>query len=412
MSAQTIAAKSGSTVFTSSAFRQFYIGQTLSLAGDGLRTLAIPLLVYKLTGSALSTGASYACEFVPFAILSLPAGSLADRLDRRTLMIYADAARCIIMVTLAVLFLHHALTVSGIYVGLVLLSICAAVFLGGQSSSLPFLLGKERAAEAQAALMGAQSLSQFALPSIGSAMLSAFGPFPALLINAATYLFSQYSLSRIPSLGPSEVSGLPKKHEMLDDMRAGFRMLFADSGLRAQSFVGLALNIVGFGGYTILIPFLKRGFGADDYQIALFWMIAGLGSILGSVFATRFARTWPFGRALTTAYLIDTVLFVPIVFTHNLWVAGMFWAVGSAAMQFEISQIIGFRLRVTPEEYAGRVMGAVRLLVLCGIPLGTSVFGYVADHFSPRAGMALSAFSCLAVAIAAICTPAIRNETR
>jgi MFS family permease len=73
---------------------------------------------------------------------------------------------------------------------------------------------------------------------------------------------------------------------------------------------------------------------------------------------------------------------------------------------------MGFRMRVMPEEYIGRVFGAVRLLVLCGVPVGTIFFGYVADHYGPRTGMALSALACLLVAIVALCSPVIRNESR
>ncbi|HEY8298721.1 MAG TPA: MFS transporter [Candidatus Baltobacteraceae bacterium] len=409
-SATAVAEREG--VFASRSFRQYYIGQAFSMAGDGLRTLAIPLLVYRLTGSALSTGVAYACEFVPFAFLSVPAGSLADRVDRRALMIGADVVRFLVMVAMAVLFLRHALPVAGVYAGLVVLSIGAAVFMGGQSSSIPFLLGKERATAAQAALMGADSVSQMALPAAGGALLAAFGPLPALLLNALTYLVSQYSLSRIPTLGPEKTSGLPNGRELVEDMRTGFRLLFADPGMRAQSFIGLTLNIVGFGGFTILIPFLKRGFGASDYQVSLFWMIAGVGAVAGSVFASKFARRWPFGRALTTAYIVDTILFIPVVLTHNLWIAGLFWAIGNACVQFEISQVIGFRLRVIHEDYVGRVFGAVRLLVLCGVPIGTLFFGYVADHYGARAGMTISALACLAVAVVAISSPTIRGETR
>ncbi|MGH8164894.1 MAG: MFS transporter, partial [Rhodanobacteraceae bacterium] len=280
------------------------------------------------------------------------------------------------------------------------------------SSSIPFLLGKERATAAQAALMGADSVSQMALPAAGGALLAAFGPLPALLLNAFTYLISQYSLSRIPTLGPEKKTGLPNVRELLDDMRVGFRLLFADPGMRAQSFIGLTLNVVGFGGYTILIPFLKRGFGANDYQVSLFWMIAGLGAVAGSTFAAKFARKWPFGRALTTAYIVDTVLFVPVVITHNLWVAGLFWALANACVQFEVSQVIGFRLRVIHEDYVGRVFGAVRLFVLCGIPLGTVFFGYVADRYNARLGMTISALACLTIAVVALASPAVRNETR
>jgi hypothetical protein len=65
-------------IFASRSFRQYYSGQTLSLIGDGLRTLAVPLIVYRLTGSALSTGVSYVCEIVPFALFTL-VGGIAGR---------------------------------------------------------------------------------------------------------------------------------------------------------------------------------------------------------------------------------------------------------------------------------------------------------------------------------------------
>src|SRR5579884_3766451 len=120
-------------IFASRSFRQYYAGQTLSLIGDGLRTLAVPLLVYRLTGSALSTGISYVCEIAPFALFGLIGGSLADRVDRRALMIGCDALRCAVMALFALLFARHALSISMLYGGLVLVAICAAFFHGRTS---------------------------------------------------------------------------------------------------------------------------------------------------------------------------------------------------------------------------------------------------------------------------------------
>ncbi len=68
------------SIFSFEAFRQYYAGQVLSLLGDGFRTLAIPLLVFRISHSALSTGISYVCKFAPFALFILVAGSLADRI--------------------------------------------------------------------------------------------------------------------------------------------------------------------------------------------------------------------------------------------------------------------------------------------------------------------------------------------
>jgi MFS family permease len=380
--------------------------------GDGLRTLAVPLLVYKLTGSALSTGISYVCEIAPFAVFGLIGGSLADRLDRRALMIGTDVVRCAIMALFALLFAAHELTVPMIYGGLVLLSICAAVFLGGQSSSIPFLLGRDRGTEAVAALNAAENTSNLVTPVLGGALFTLFGPLPALALNAATYLLSQFSLARIPTLGPETRSGIPSVRHVIDDVKLGFGVLFRDRGMRAQAMVSFALNVFGFGGYSILIPFLKRDFHATDQHVGIFLGISAAGAIAGSLFAGRFATRWRFGHALCVAYVVDAVLFVPVVVTQNMWIAGIFWGIANACAQFEVAQIVGFRLRVTPEELVGRVFGAVRLFVLCGIAPGVVAFGFIADRFGPHTAMWVAAVGYLAIAFAAVASPAIREERR
>lgn len=91
----------------------------------------MPLLAFHLTHSALSTGAALICEVVPFSLFALVGGSLADRLDRRRLMIGCDAVRFIIMSLFAIGYAFHALTLPMIYGGLVIVSICAAGFLVG-----------------------------------------------------------------------------------------------------------------------------------------------------------------------------------------------------------------------------------------------------------------------------------------
>lgn len=399
-------------IFASRSFRQYYAGQALSLIGDGLRTLAVPLLVYRLTGSALSTGISYICEIAPFALFGLIGGSLADRLDRRMLMIGADAVRCTIMALFALLFAHHALTIGMLYGGLVLISICAAVFMGGQASSIPFLVGPGSGTQAAAALAAAENTSNLITPVAGGALFSLFGPLPALAINAATYFLSQVSLARIPTLGPEDPHGFPTAAHVVEDIRLGYRVLLRDRGMRAQAFASLVLNVFGFGGYSVLIPFLKRGFHASDPQIGIFLGISAAGAVCGSLFAGKFAGRWPFGRALCVAYLIDAIIFVPAVLTHDMWVAGVFWAAANACAQFEVAQIIGFRLRVTPPEMVGRVFGAVRLFVLCGMAPGILAFGWIADRFSAHVAMDVAAVGYLAIAFVAVASPAIREEKR
>jgi MFS family permease len=382
------------------------------MLGDGLRTLAVPLLAYHLTHSALSTGAAFICEIAPFALFSLIGGSLADRLDRRKLMIGCDAIRFAVMAFFAVAFWLHFLTLPMIYGGLVVISICAAAFVGGQSSSIPYMLGRERSTEAVAVLIASENTSNLVTPVLGGALFTYFGPLPALTLNALTYLASQISLSLIPSLGPETAAGVPTVRNLTADVALGFRSLWNDLTMRIQTVAGFVFNFFGFGSYAILIPFLKKGFGASDQQVGIFLGISAVGAVAGAAFAARYSRRWPFGRALTTAYVLDAFLFVPVVLVSNLWIAAAFWAASNTVGNFEIAQIIGFRMRVTSEEMVGRVMGAVRLLVLSGMAPGVLLFGYVADRYSPHAAMWIGCLGFIAMALAAASIPALRNETR
>jgi MFS family permease len=406
------AATSRPSIFASSAFRKYYAGQTLSYLGDGLRLISIPLLAYHITHSALSTGGAFICEIAPFSIFSLIGGSFADRLDRKKLMIAADAIRFLVMAAFAVTFAFHVLTLPMIYGGLIVISTSAAFFMGGQSSSIPFMLGRDRSTEAIAMLIAAENVTNLVMPASGAAIYAALGPEPALILNALTYLGSQISLAMIPTLGPDKSSGLPSPFEVGQDIVLGFRHLWSDAAMRIQAIAGFCFNFFGFGGYAILIPFLKRGFGASDQVVGIFLGLSALGAVIGAGFAARFSRKWPFGKALTTAYVLDAFLFLPIVLFNNIWLCAAAWMASNTVANFEIAQIIGFRMRVSPPEAIGRVMGAVRLVVLAGMAPGVILLGYVSDHSSPHDAMWIACIGYIVIAIVALCLPTLRNETR
>ena len=406
MSTQTLG------VFANRSFRRFYVGQAFSYAGDGLRLIAIPLLVYHLTGSALSVGTTYALELGPFALFGLVGGSLADRLDRRALMIGADVVRFAILALFTAGYAFNFLNLGMLYAGIVVLSLAAAVFMGGQASAIPFLLGKERATQAMSVLLAAEQTSGMILPPIGGAFFALVGPLPALAINAATYLVSQASLALVPTLGPERPSGAPSPRVVARDIAIGFRFLWNDRAMRTFTILALALNFFGLMAGASLIPFLKREFGASDLVVGYAFGLIAIGSIAGSWFAGRVPAAWPFGRVMIVAYALDGCLFVPVMFTHDLAVAIVFLALTNACVLFEIAQIVGWRMRVIPEQLVGRVFGVVRLIVLIGTVPGALLGGLFADRYGARMPIIVSGVGYLALALAVAAFPSVRRERR
>jgi MFS family permease len=398
------------SVFASSPFRRYYAGQALSYLGDGLRTLAIPLLVFRMTGSAVSLGLTFAVELLPFAVFSLLGGSLADRLDRRALMLGSDAVRFAIMALFTLAVWRGVLSLPFLYAGVFLLSVCAAIFLGAQASSIPYLLGKDRAKAAVAALVATEQGVNLIAPPLGGAIFGLAGALPALAINAVTYLTSQISLATVSSFGPERPGGFPSPAEIGRDVAAGFRFLFADRVMRTLTLSSTAMNAVAIFGFVAMIPYLKREFGATDQLVGLAFGCFSIGSVAGSVVAGR--THWPFGRALAVAFVVDALAWLPVI-----WAPTMAWAVGAVTVcaacgAYEVTAIVSWRMRVIPEELIGRVFGVVRLLVLAGMVPGSILGGVIADRWGTRSVMGISGVAFLILALVLAASPRVRAERR
>lgn len=405
----TLAQRSES-VFRSSSFRRFYAGQALSYLGDGLRTLVIPLLVFHLTGSAASLGVTFALELLPFALFSLVGGSLADRLDRRTLMLGADAIRFLVMAAFTSALWRGWLTLPLLYGGVVVLSICAAIFLGAQSSSIPYLLGKARAKAAVAALTATEQGVNLIAPPLGGALFGIMGALPVLAINAGTYLTSQLSIASVRSFGPERPGRIPRPTDVRLDVGLGFRFAMGDRVLRTVTLNQTALNTVGIFGFVAMIPYLKHEFGATDQLVGIAFGCFALGSVIGSLVAGR--THWPFGRALVIAYIIDAVAWLPTYWARSFALAVGALMICTAAGAYEITSIISWRMRVIPEEMVGRVFGVVRMLVLIGMIPGSILGGLCADRFGPRIVLLISGVAFLLLACNLAASKAVLAERR
>ena len=384
----------------------------MSFVGDGLRTLAIPLLVFHLTGSALTLGITYALEYLPFAVAGLAGGSLADRLDRRRLMIICNVVRVVVIVTFVVGALRGFLSLALIYIGIVIIAIAAAIFMGGEASSIPFIVGKDKVTQAVSTLIAAEQGSNLIAPPIGGALYSLGGAIPALIVNAVTYVASLGALAAIPTLGPDKPGPLPTLAELSADIAHGFRFLWADTVMRTMTLMSLGLNFFAMMATAVYIPFFKLALGASDAQVGLTLGLIAVGSIAGSLFAGASAGRIHFGKAICVAYSVDALIFVPVIFLHQLWAVVFFWALASASSTFAVTQVVSWRMRIIPQESISRVFGAVRLLVLIGVVPGTIFGGFLADHYYVRLPIIVSTIGYALLALVALAVPAVWRDNR
>ncbi|MBV8644075.1 MAG: MFS transporter [Candidatus Eremiobacteraeota bacterium] len=398
------------SVFRSSAFARFYAGQAFSYLGDGLRTLAIPLLVFRLTGSGQALGLTWGLELLPYAFVSLIAGSLGDRVDRRRLMLVCDALRFVVMALFTVLFATGHLALWMIYVGVLVLAIGGSIFLGAQTASIPFLLGKDRAKAAVAALQATEQSVGLIAPPVGGMLFAIVGPLPALAVNAVTYLTSQVAIASVRTFGPEEPSGLPSLREVAADVATGWRFLWDDRAMRLLSLASGVANFLGSIGFVTLIPYFKRAFGTGDHVIGLAFGCFAAATALGCFIAGR--THWPTGPALIVAYLADGIGWLPLPWTNSLALAVGGVSFSGVCAGFFVTNIVAWRMRVIPEDLTGRVFGVARLLVLVGILPGSLLGGWCADHLGVRTTMLISAIGYFVFTFVIAASPTIRAERR
>jgi MFS family permease len=120
----------------------------------------------------------------------------------------------------------------------------------------------------------------------------------------------------------------------------------------------------------------------------------------------------PFGKAVCISYAIDSLIFVPIIFLHNIWLVVLFWSLTGATAAFSAAQIVSWRMRIIPQESISRVFGAVRLVVLIGVVPGTLIGGFLADHYFVRLPIIVSTFGYLILASIAFAVPAVWRDNR
>src|SRR5215218_3056544 len=210
-------------------FLRLWIGQGTSFLGDAVSMVALVVLVVQVTGSASAVGGALVARLLP-ALASPLAGVLADRLDRRLILVASDLARAGLVVGLV-----FATNLATIYVLVFLLGLARTLFNPTVRAAFPSVVGGGDLTRANALISGTFSVSETAGPALGGVLVATVGVDAAFVLDAATYLISAAMLSLIPLTRP----------QMEDD--AGFaRELKAGFGYLAASRVPLAIVVGAF----------------------------------------------------------------------------------------------------------------------------------------------------------------------
>jgi MFS family permease len=361
-------------------FWKYWTGQTISQLGSSITLFALPLLVYKITGSALNLGLQTAAEFVPYLLFGLLLGAVMDRVDRKRMMILVDIARAVVIATIPLMAALSHLSVWWIYgVGFVssTLNIC---FDTGQFAAIPNLVEQDDLVTANGRIQASYSGASILGPIIAGIAV-AFVPLSALmLLDGLSFLVSAFALALITlSFNASkDTPGEAGEHKhILQDVRDGLNYVLHHPVLRN---ISLMMALVNFFDTTVMsqiVLFGKERLLASDTQIGLLYTAGSAGVVVISLLAGVLRKRWSFSRVALSALRIMGGFIVVLSLTRWYWLALVCVALSNGfGILFNINTG-SLRQAIVPNQMLARVMSIAGVLAWSAIPLGSLLGGYL-----------------------------------
>ena len=392
-------------------FQLLWSGQAVSLLGSQMSRIAYPLLVLAMTGSPAKAGIAGFAAMLGYLLFPLPAGALADRHDRKRIMIACDAIRLAAVGSIAVAFWTGHLT----YVQILLAGFAegnATIFFNlAERSALPLLVHPSQRPTAISQNEARTNVAQLAGPALGGALfgLSRAAPFAA---DALSYLASLVTLPFIRTPMQAARGSRPEAPRNLRaELREGLAFTWRQPFLRYASIFGAAVNLL-LQVVVLGLIVLGRHDGASPAQIGLIVGCFGVGGLAGALVAPWFQRKIPAGFTITGCMWIWAVLLALIAVAHAVaWLYPMVAVIGFVGPAWNVSAQT-FRMQITPNELMGRT-SSVSLQVAWGvIPLGSLLAGFLLQVLSAPSAMAVVAGGMAVTAIAATALAPVRNAGR
>jgi MFS family permease len=380
--------------------------------GDGAFAAAVPLLAVTLTRDPRLISVVSAAMFLPWLLLSLPAGALVDRYDRITLMWRSQALQAVIVGAVAVL---AAAGDAGIAVLAVMgfgLGTCEVVFLNAAQAVLPDLVPKELLHRANSHQYTVTATGQqFLGPPAGSLLFAVAVGLPFGL-DAGSFALSAALLATLPRRPATEPAPghPPARAAIADGLRwlAGHRLL-----LTLALLVGVNTFCFQLGGVTlVLLATQVLHLGPRGYGLLL--GAAAVGSVLGGLVNARIVAHTGALPAMLISLVANAAIFVGIGFSPDVIVLGVLLALNGFATTMWSVVTVSLRQQVVPSELLGRVNSVYRMLAWGLMPLGALAGGLVAHGFGVRAAYPVAgALRAAALLVALpVLVPAMRAAVR
>ena len=361
----------------STDFWKFWIGQTVSNLGSSFTQWAVPLLVYKLTHSALNLGIATAATFLPYLLFGLLLGAWMDRVDRKRAMILLEIASALAVLSIPIAAEFWHLTVWWIYGVTFVQSTIFIAFSAGEFAAIPSLVSTDDLVTANGRIQATYSAAQVVGPLLAGALISFFPLVWVMAFDAASFAVSAVLLSLI-GRSFNVTSEEPKEATtILHDVREGLRYVISHPVLRNISLMMALINFVGASTYAQLVLFADQRLDARDAKVGGLFAAGSAGVVVTGLLAGRLRKRFSFTALAMTSLMLMGLCTIVFAGMRWYWVALPFWAAaGGLGILFNINTG-SLRQAIVPNQMLSRVLSIAGVLAWSAIPAGALAGGWV-----------------------------------
>jgi predicted MFS family arabinose efflux permease len=386
-------------------FLLLWSGQAISQLGSQISLVAYPLLVLAVTGSPAKAGVVAFARNIPIAALALPAGALADRVNRRRMMVATDGVRALAMASIPI-----AAAVGGVPYALIL--VLAAIDGTGyvltavaERGALRQLVAPEQLGQAVARNESRMFGAMLAGPPLGG-LLFGIGRAVPFVVDAASY-----AISTVTKLLIRTEFQEARGDGGAGDAREGLRWLWQRPFLRNCMLLFAASNPIFTGLYLLVVVLAKRH-GASPALIGLMLGVAAAGGLLGALLAPAFQRRLTARIALVGESWVLALSIPLLLVVHEALLIGAIVAAAELITPVTNSFVVGFRVALAPDRLQGRVQAASTLVSFSAGWLGPLVVGFLLESGGESATILILTGWALALAVAATGSRALRDPPK
>ena len=365
------------------SFRWLALGSWVSNIGDGLMLAAGPLLVASQTREPVLVAAAAMAQQLPWLLFGLVAGALADRLDRRILVMAMDAVRVVLLAGLCVVIYTGHVNVWLVMLALFLHG-TAEVFADTTAGTLtPMLVDKADLGIANSRIMaGFLTANQLVGPAVG-AFLFAIGMAVPFTVQAVCVAVAVLLISRIAT--PRGAVREQVDTHVRQDIVEGVRWLAGNGPVRTLALVIVAFNITWAAPWSVLVLWVLERVGIDEAGFGLLATASALGGLLGTFAYGRVEKRVPLATLMRAVLLCEVIFHLAMAFTTSPYAAYplMFFFGAYAFVWGTLSNAV--RQRAVPTEFQGRVGSVYMLCVMGGMMIGSLLGGLIARQWGVTA---------------------------